>query len=260
MTLPRQADIEIPLLEEIEKAGGSARPRDLYPRVTSYFPDITAEDLRRILPAGNPQWTNRIQWVRMKLVSNGEIDASTRGVWSITARGRQRLRASRDGMLYVPRQGRKKKVMSRGTVAPVKVDHDLVARALEKIGRAFGFETLWKPKVNDLRPDRRAFKSKRKTLDVAWGIANLTWVAIEVQVGGSVPDLIYRFQQVHQWSLRLVVVAVPSSQDEILETIRDYPFRDKVILLSPDEVTAATRSLDRLLDLRAKVFEEPSEA
>jgi len=74
------------------------------------------------------------------------------------------------------------------------------------------------------------------------------------QLKGSVPDLIYRFQQVHQWSLRLVVVTVPDYAEEIEEAIRSYPFSDKLVVLSPQQVIAATSSLDRLLDLRKTIF------
>ncbi len=255
MALPKQTEIELPLLMELDKAGGRAKPAELYPRVRQHFPQITDADMQERLDCGHIVWQNRVQWVRQRLANKGEIDGSIRGVWAITAAGRQRLRNYRRGVAPppAPRRGRPKRV--KATRAAKSVDHDTIARALDKIGQAFGFETKWKPKVNALRPDRRAFQSRRKTLDVAWGIANLTWVPIEVQVGGSVADLIYRFQQVHQWSLRLVVVTVPAFRDEIREAIHDYPFRDKVIILEPGEVLAATRSLDRLLDLRKKVFE-----
>lgn len=255
MTLPKQADVEIPLLMEIEKAGGKARPKDLYPRVTAHFPQITQEDLERILPAGNPHWTNRVQFVRQALVQKGELDGSVRGIWAITEAGRRRLDAHRKCIPYKPPKVPAKKPTTKVKPTTARVDHDEIARALEKIGTAFGFDTFWKPKVNELRPDRRAFKSKRKTLDVAWKIANLTWVPIEVQVRGSVPDLIYRFQQVHQWSVRVVVVAVPSYQDEIREAVHDYPFRDKIVVLGPEQVLRATRSLDGLLELKAAIFE-----
>ena len=69
------------------------------------------------------------------------------------------------------------------------------------------------------------------------------------------PDLIYRFQQVHQWSVRLVVVTVAEYREEIREAIRDYPFRDKMVLLDPEQVLKATRSLDGLLALKEAIFQ-----
>lgn len=261
MTLPTQSKVEIPLLEELDKAGGSLPVKEAVKRVTSHFPQITRNDLTDKLSSGAFRWTNRVRWARQNLVVNGEMDKSTPGTWAITAAGRERLKTYRSGVTVPQKRKPARKKASAGSGRREKqseaksINHDEVARALEKIGKAFGFDTEWKPKVNLLRPDGRAFKSKRKTLDVAWQIANLAWVPIEVQVGGSVPDLIYRFQQVHQWSLRLIVVTVPHFRDEIKEAIRDYPFRDKVVVLAPDEVLAATRSLDRLLKLRATIFE-----
>ncbi len=255
MSIPKQNDLEIPLLEELEKSGGKARPQDLCPRIAYHFPELTPEDLEEELATGGRRWANRIQWARHVCVDRGEIDKSTRGVWAITDAGRERLRAYRCGATYTPPKKKLGQKKPKDRAKKAASEHDEVAQALEKIGKAFGFDTEWKPKVNALRPDGRAFKSKRKTLDVAWQIANLAWVPIEVQVGGSVPDLIYRFQQVHQWSLRLVVVTVKDFEDEIKEAIHDYPFRDKVVVLNPDKVLAATRSLDRLLELKAAIFE-----
>jgi hypothetical protein len=125
---------------------------------------------------------------------------------------------------------------------------------MQHIGQAFGFQTKWRPKVNDLRPDGAAIKSKKKMLDVAWQIAGLAWVPIEVQVGGSVPDLMVRFNQVQQWSIRLVVVTVERYSEEIREVANDYPFRDKLVILTDEQVVAATGNLKKLLDLRAMIF------
>lgn len=255
MPLPTQSKVEIPLLDELDKAGGRATPQEIIKRVTARFPGISERDLALKLASGANQWVNRVRWVRQSLVMKGELDRSTRGIWAITEAGRKRLQAYRTGSSYTqPKTKAKSRKPSRVTKKAM-TDHDAVARALEKMGKAFGFDSKWKPKVNDLRPNKSAFKSKRKTLDVAWQVANLAWVPIEVQVSGSVADLLYRFNQVHQWSLRLIVVTVLEHRDEIREAMSGYPFADKVILLTPDKVVGATRSLDRLLQLKAEIFE-----
>jgi hypothetical protein len=95
MTLPSAMRIEVPLLKEILAAGGEASPRDLYPRMRKYFPELTDEDVQRTLPSGNTNaWTNRIQWVRQQLVQTGELHREPRGVWRITPKGKERIRAS----------------------------------------------------------------------------------------------------------------------------------------------------------------------
>ena len=103
MTLPGKREIEIPLLQEIERAGGAAKPRDLYGKLAAHFPEVTEADLEARLPkAGHLRWANRVQWVRQFLVTRGEIDGSVRGVWVITQAGRGRLTARRKGSSAVP--------------------------------------------------------------------------------------------------------------------------------------------------------------
>ena len=53
MTLPGKREIEIPLLEEIERAGGATRPRDLYGPVAAHFPEVTEADLEARHRAGD---------------------------------------------------------------------------------------------------------------------------------------------------------------------------------------------------------------
>jgi restriction system protein len=92
MAIPSVKDIELPLLTEIEAAGGQARPSRLYDKVARRFPQLTPADREARHPkSGIPIWTNRVQWTRQRLVNKGEIDAFTRGVWRITEKGRARL-------------------------------------------------------------------------------------------------------------------------------------------------------------------------
>jgi restriction system protein len=93
MPIPKQADVEIPLLRALAEAGGSAKPKDLYPRVAAQFPDLTVEEqeLRLESSPTTRKWTNLVQWVRQHLVEAGQIDGSTRGVWKLTDSGRARL-------------------------------------------------------------------------------------------------------------------------------------------------------------------------
>ncbi len=43
MAYPRQAEIEVPLLQTIADLGGAARPRDVYPKVAQSFPQLTPD-------------------------------------------------------------------------------------------------------------------------------------------------------------------------------------------------------------------------
>jgi restriction system protein len=89
--LPKQKDIEVPLLEVLMALGGQGKPKEIYPLVTKKFPEIREEDLAETLPSGGNRWTNRIQWVRQRLLEKGEISSPTRGIWAITDKGRKRL-------------------------------------------------------------------------------------------------------------------------------------------------------------------------
>ena len=95
MTLPKQTRVEIPLLLEIERAGGEVQPNidDIYVKVAAHFPEVTPEDLAMKLPDGyTPKWRNRVQWARQALILKGELASPARGRWAITEAGRQRLR------------------------------------------------------------------------------------------------------------------------------------------------------------------------
>jgi restriction system protein len=98
MSFPKQREIELPLLQVLSDLGGSAKPRDLYPRIAARFPQLTSEDLDQKLESSptTRKWWNLVQWVRQHLVESGEIDGSTRGIWTLTDAGRARLK--RDGV------------------------------------------------------------------------------------------------------------------------------------------------------------------
>lgn len=89
--LPKQKEIELPLLHTLSEVGGQGKPRGIYPLVTVKFPQIREEDLAETLPSGSNKWTNRVQWARQTLVAKGELDSPAHGIWRITDKGRARL-------------------------------------------------------------------------------------------------------------------------------------------------------------------------
>jgi len=92
VAIPSEKDIELPLLQELEAMGGEAKPSALYDKVAKHFPQLTLADQKAKHPkSGLPIWRNRVQWARQHLVNRGQIDASTRGIWKITKKGRIRL-------------------------------------------------------------------------------------------------------------------------------------------------------------------------
>lgn len=89
--LPKQKDVEIPLLQVLVELGGQGKPKEIYPLVTKKFPQITEKDLTESLPSGSNKWTNRIQWARQALIIKGEMSSPSHGIWAITEKGRKRL-------------------------------------------------------------------------------------------------------------------------------------------------------------------------
>ena len=92
MSIPSEKDIEMPLLREIEAAGGEAKPSELYDKVAKHFPHLTLDDQQaKHQRTGIPIWRNRVQWARQHLVNKGQIDASVRGIWRITEKRKASL-------------------------------------------------------------------------------------------------------------------------------------------------------------------------
>jgi restriction system protein len=92
MTLPRLPEIEVALLKALVALRGQAPANQVYPEVTKRFPELTAEQLAEVLPSGGNRWTNRIQWVRLRLVEKGEMTSPAYGVWAISEKGRGRIK------------------------------------------------------------------------------------------------------------------------------------------------------------------------
>jgi restriction endonuclease Mrr len=89
--IPRQSEIEIPLLKCLEEMGGKGRARDVCSRMTHFFPNLTPADMKVALKSGANKWRNAIAWARQKLISLGEMESQGRGIWAITEKGRERL-------------------------------------------------------------------------------------------------------------------------------------------------------------------------
>lgn len=90
--MPKQQQIETPLLAALDRMGGRGRPQEVYAAVTKAFPELTEADLAERLESGGNRWKNRIQWVRQRLVERGELESPSYGIWAITSKGSARLR------------------------------------------------------------------------------------------------------------------------------------------------------------------------
>ena len=91
MSYPKRKEIAIAILEELHVIGGEGKTNDVYTRVAKHFPMMTAEDLTYRFGIGEKKWTNMVRWAKLTLIQNGEVVGPSRGVWTITDKGRQRI-------------------------------------------------------------------------------------------------------------------------------------------------------------------------
>jgi restriction system protein len=84
---PRFVNYFGPLLEALEKLGGSARPAEAREEIAVAL-GISEAAQSEMLQSGFPRFDNQVAWARFYLVKAGYIDSSSRGVWTLTESGR----------------------------------------------------------------------------------------------------------------------------------------------------------------------------
>lgn len=88
MAVPRYFDMFNPTLEALFKLGGSASVPELEDEVASIL-GLSDEDLEEGGPDTRSRFSYRFAWARSYLKIYGVIENSIRGVWSLTAKGRE---------------------------------------------------------------------------------------------------------------------------------------------------------------------------
>ena len=69
MAFPKQTEIGISLLQEIEAMGGEAKfGEELVQKVAAYFPQLTEADIKEKRKSGANKWYNDVAWTRLQLV------------------------------------------------------------------------------------------------------------------------------------------------------------------------------------------------
>ena len=77
----------IPLLSALKELGGSGRPREVSTKIAEMM-NLPESVTGELLPSGVLRFHNRIAWTRNYLALEGLLDASVRGVWVLTEKGR----------------------------------------------------------------------------------------------------------------------------------------------------------------------------
>lgn len=74
-----------PVIEALSELGGSGRPSEVTDLIAQRIKVPEAE--RSANKGGQSKFENRVHWARFYLAKAGYVDASTRGVWSLTEKG-----------------------------------------------------------------------------------------------------------------------------------------------------------------------------
>jgi restriction system protein len=75
-----------PLIEVLKESGGSGTVAEVIDRVIEKM-EIPESEQEVVLRSGQSRVRNQVQWARLYLAYAGYIDASRRGIWSLTDKG-----------------------------------------------------------------------------------------------------------------------------------------------------------------------------
>lgn len=91
-TILSEAEYEIPMLEIIAEHGHRAAAREVLDELETRLDGMLTEVDKEPLASGNIRWRNRAQFVRLRLVEQGDlVKDSPRGIWELTEQGRRRI-------------------------------------------------------------------------------------------------------------------------------------------------------------------------
>ncbi len=85
---PRFVSYIVPMVEALRDLGGSGRPAEVRQAIASKL-KLNDTTLTETMPSGVPRFENQVAWARFYLAKAGMIDASSRGVWTLTEKGWQ---------------------------------------------------------------------------------------------------------------------------------------------------------------------------
>lgn len=87
-----EEEYELPILRALDHLGGRVPTSEAIAQVEKEMGERLTDVDREELSSGGIRWQNRVQFVRLKLIKNGDMVAgSPRGVWEISPAGRERV-------------------------------------------------------------------------------------------------------------------------------------------------------------------------
>ena len=114
-----------PIIEGLKALGGSARPAEATDWVANAL-GVSDEERSELTATGIVRFDNAVAWARFYLAKAGIIDASERGVWTLTEKGRAMSTPSHAEVLAVFKgvQSGFQQGMGKGTEATPDADQD----------------------------------------------------------------------------------------------------------------------------------------
>ncbi len=76
-----------PVIEALKVLGGSGRPAEVVDSI-AIRENISEAEQSQTIQSGKSRFSNQVAWARFYLVKAGYLDSSTKGVWSLTEKGR----------------------------------------------------------------------------------------------------------------------------------------------------------------------------
>jgi restriction system protein len=158
VAIPDFQSVMRPLMEFISD-GKEHSMRDALDQLANHF-KLTEEERKRLLPSGQQElFTNRVAWAKTHLRMAGLVEATARGVFRITPRGREVLRSTQDRIDlrvlqkqpgYLEARGRKKeKPAPNGETGGAEADQtpeELMEESFQALRESLGHEVLSKLK------------------------------------------------------------------------------------------------------------------
>ncbi|MCB9130150.1 MAG: restriction endonuclease [Anaerolineales bacterium] len=86
-----------PVVDALIELGGSGRPAEVKELIASKL-NIAEEEQEEQIASGASRFSKNVDWARFYLAKAGFIDASTRGVWSLTESGRHVRLSPKDAL------------------------------------------------------------------------------------------------------------------------------------------------------------------
>lgn len=145
-----------PLLDSLRELGGSGRPKEVTSQVAKNL-KISDDILEETTKTGIPKFYNQVAWARQYLVWEGLLDASSKGIWTLTPKGFETNLSEEEGraifLKWVEINQKARKTSSQIEIIkeqeeeePESIEHTLTPNLLEVLQSVTpkGFEDICK--------------------------------------------------------------------------------------------------------------------